>query len=166
MESTIDNDAVNPYKSPEASVIDTTIEDGLSHVFERFSTWATIGLSVITLGIYAIYWLYSRTEQLNKHSEAPISSAFINTTVVFYVLSLIPNLNYFMEINATLIAAFGAVSVVSFVLMYVWIYKIRNRINLLLNTGKGDDSWLGPIYTFFFTIYYLQYKTNSVIDSE
>ena len=166
MESTIENDSVNPYKSPEAAVIETSNESELSPIFERFSTWAVIGLSVITLGIYALYWLYTRTERLNQHTDAPIGSAFISSAFVFYVLSLIPTLNYFMEINATLVAVMSLASIISPILMYVWFFKIRNRINQLLNTAKGDESWLGPIYTFFFTIYYIQYKINSKIDNE
>jgi len=166
MESTIENETVNPYKSPEASVIESTNEGGLSHIFERYSTWATIGLSVITLGIYVFYWLYTRTERLNQHTDAPIGSAFINTTIVFYVLSLLQYMEQFTEVSETFSAVIGFVAVISAILMYVWIYKIRNRINLLLNTVKGDESWLGPIYPFFFSIYYFQYKINGVIDSE
>ena len=77
----MDESASNPYKAPEAAVSEAAGEK-LSDVYDRFTAWAVFGLGVITLGIYYIYWMYTRTRRLNPHIEEPISDAFIYTTLV------------------------------------------------------------------------------------
>lgn len=166
MENTLDNETENPYKAPEAEVVNRTDQGGLSHVFERFSTWGVIGLAIVTLGLYSIYWLYSRTGQLNKHANNPIGAAFINITIGLCVIGFVNNLSYVLNFNATVAAILALSSVIGTILTIVWVFKIRNRINLLLNSAKGDASRLGPVFTFFLNIYYLQYKINSIIDRE
>lgn len=52
---------------------------------------------------------------------------------------------------------------VASILILVWVFKFRNRFKLIHQDKKID---LSPILTFFFQIFYLQYKINQVHDAK
>ncbi len=56
------------------------------------------------------------------------------------------------------------ISMLTMVLNLVWAFKFRNRLNILSGSKKGDMFWLGGVLTFFFQIYYFQYKINEMHD--
>jgi hypothetical protein len=157
----------NPYAAPEADIAlpssGTAID--IINALPRLTTWAVIGLSIITFGLYSIYWLYNRTQKLNgvlseelKIPNWTIMGAMISYT--FYIglsvaVTFIPDL-------AVLSGVFG---VVYFVLFIIWVYKFRGAINTLTDTQRGDQVWIGPILTFFINIYYFQYKINQIHDN-
>ncbi|GAB1261996.1 DUF4234 domain-containing protein [Aurantivibrio plasticivorans] len=149
----------NIYSTPKSQVIEI---DKSTVPFERFSTWYVVGLSIITLSLYVPYWLYTRTKQLNGVVENTISEAFVNSVLGFYILSfamVIPVSMY--EGNTEIELLSSIVDLVANILILVWVYKFRNR--LVDEIFKNRYS-LGNIITFFFQIYYLQYKINEYID--
>jgi hypothetical protein len=161
----MENEQNNPYKTPEAAV---GVERGgqLSDVFDRFSAWGVLGLSFITLGIYGIYWMYSRTQRINPHTSEPIGSAFVTTTVALYVLGAMGNLAEVLDMSDTVIVVLSLASLISGIMGVIWIFKIRNRIHDYIGAVKGEKTWFGPVLTFFFSVIYVQYKINCVIDEE
>lgn len=59
----------NLYAPPKAAVDDVG-QAGLGQAgslesLGRFTTWAVVGLAIVTLGIYLIYWLFVRTKRLS-----------------------------------------------------------------------------------------------------
>ncbi|SIQ86753.1 DUF4234 domain-containing protein [Marinobacterium stanieri] len=156
--------ADNPYAAPEAELEVQQAEGDLS-VFKYFTTWAVLGLSIITLGIYPIYWLYNRTQKLNTITPTPISQGFVTAALVIMILSTV--LSYVLPfLGSTLLVLIGnLISLVSTVLFFVWVFKFRNRLNAVTQS-QGQPTWAGPVLTFFFSIFYLNYKINQHIDHD
>ncbi|MCP4597234.1 DUF4234 domain-containing protein [Neptuniibacter sp.] len=159
------NDIVeNPYSAPEADLEKPQQANDL-RVFTRFTTWAVFGLSIITLGFYTIYWLYNRTEKLNSIIEDKISKGYMIATTVVYILSML--LSYAPlavgQGSEMMIVAQPIISLVSAIMMLIWVFKFRNRLNRITQS-EGKPTWCGPILTFFFQTLYLNYKINQNLD--
>lgn len=154
----------NPYAAPQA---DLEVEHAVGDlsVFKRFTSWGVFGLSIITLWIYNIYWLYSRTQKLNSICENPISKTFVNTAVIVYIAvwvssfvsGVVPSAAFELSVIS------GILNMVSVVMTIVWAFKFRNRLNQVTDSA-GKTTWAGPIMTFFFNVLYLNYKINQNID--
>jgi len=160
--------AENPYSAPEAD-LKSSSQANVLNIFTRFSTWAVVGLSIITMGIYAVYWLYSRSKAINSVIDNKIPSALITTSLVLYVLGMIINYGPFLlgsavvDILPAMMIASPIIGLASFVAMIIWVFKFRNRLNEMTQS-EGKPTWAGPILTFFFQVLYLNYKINQHID--
>lgn len=160
----------NPYVAPDANLAVENSGSGVDAVkqFPRFTAWAVFGLSVITLGLYGYYWLYSRTNTLNDLSanENKIASWLPITTiavaVVYWIMSLLPIFDPQMAGSLGIVSL--VVSLTYIVLYLMWIFTFRSRLNLLSGANKGEAFWLGGIMTFFFNVIYFQYKINQMHD--
>lgn len=158
----MENQAQNPYKAPEAEV-ESAATDKISEVFERFSAWGVFGLSLITFGIYNMYWHYNRSQRINERMEYQISSLFINATLTLWVLSFIANAGGFLPPMVTAILGFASLA---YLVMYImWCFKIRAAIHAHVNAEKGTYAWANAFLTIFGALY-LQYKINKIIDNE
>ena len=171
------SDKNNPYSAPEANLLKEAAGGaGIAAIKQipRFSTWAVVGLAMITMGIYAYYWLYSRTKMINKLiPENPIAKWLPVTTItivaLYWVMSMLPLLFLGGEGDASSIWGLmmmiaPLLNIIVLILFYVWVYALRNRINQISGAQKGDMFWLGGIITFFFNAYYFQYKINEMHD--
>jgi len=49
-------------------------------------------------------------------------------------------------------------------IIILWLFKVRDKMNIILDTKKNTQFWYSGILTFFFNICYLQYKTNRIQD--
>jgi uncharacterized membrane protein len=157
----------DPYKPPvvDVSPPDVRYEDSIQ-VFEKFSTWYVIGLSLITLGLYPVYWLISRSRRLNrlKYIE-PVSEAFMQITAAAWVLSYPISIGeIFMRGNATYLIFSQAFEIVTVIVLLVWAFMFRNRLNTFLERSSAKYSRLGPVMTFFFQVFYLSFKVNQNLD--
>lgn len=158
--------ADNPYAAPEAD-LEVQQAAGDISVFPRFSTWAVFGLSIITLGIYTIYWLYDRTRKLNSISENQISQGVVSASVGLFVASGISSIVVAVvgpsSSFGALVLVDGLLGLASGIMILVWAFKFRNRLNRVTNS-EGKPTWAGPILTFFFNVLYLSYKINQHLD--
>jgi len=159
----MESDMTNPYKAPESSV-EKLSSGELAGVLPRFSAWGVFGLSIITLGIYGIYWLYTRTQKLNAVLDKPINSVFTTITLVLYSLSLITN--FVPKDDPVVAGVLSLLGLAGGIMMIVWVFMIRRRIHEYVGIPSGHPQQLGPILTFFFSTIYLQYKINQIIDIE
>lgn len=164
------NAPVNPYAAPDSDLSNASEESGIE-IFERFSAWGVFALMFVTGGIYYWFWLYNRTKSMNQVVENKISGALVKSTITVIIGYLVCYLLLAFSAGAgsgALSAIFGALFAILYipaiVLPYVWVFKIRNRLNQITNSEKGDKTWAGPIMTFFFHGLYLQYKINQNLD--
>ncbi len=161
----------NPFEAPSAN-LETQTSGQLSFVnsFTRFTAWGVFGLMIITLGLYLYYWMFTRVKKLNSNlsMEHKISSLLTHTVIatglIYTLFAYLPNF-----VDSSLIQSMLLVTVilmmVYFVAYLMWIFKFRNRLNLLTGAKKGDKLWLGGIMTFFFNVIYFQYKINQIHDN-
>jgi hypothetical protein len=127
-------------------------------------TWCLVLLSIITLGIYTAHYIKRQTCIFNKYldREQKISSLlaylimFISyERVIVLLLSVFMNqlisedMNFFRNL-------------LRFILVIVWAFQVRNRINKLLLLSANRALWLNRGLTFFFTIFYINYMINSL----
>lgn len=160
----------NPYVAPQAD-LDVPRESGDISVFPRFSTWLVLLLSVVTLGIYAFWWIYDRTRKLNTIAEDELPMGLVKTYIVLSLLgTFLPFVFAAVMINSAQGGAFVFVSLLGnllsfagFVLLEIWAFQFRNRLNSLTNS-QGKETWAGGVMTFFFTVLYMSYKINQHID--
>ena len=154
------NKESSPYATPNSDLNTVGGSDKISN-FKRFSAWGVFGLSIITFGMYPIYWLYSRSKVLNSFSENGISTILLNIFIVVVVVSFSSGvLSGIMPGNPIISAVNGIAAIPYMILYFVVLYKLRNRMNDI-TTSK-----IGPILTFFGFVIYLQYKINEEIDSQ
>jgi hypothetical protein len=161
----------NPYTPPAAPLVVESRAD--IREFPRFSAWYVFFLSLVTLGLYIIYWLYNRTSILNRLAQNRISDTFIVAVTIIAVLSFVLSVG---EIAYAVVATgprlppwyegFGNVlSIVSNVALLVWVFKFRNRlVDEVMGTPLARSD-VGPVMTFFFQLIYLQFKINQKIDA-
>lgn len=142
----------NPYEAPQS---DIQLESGILR-YERFSTWAVLGLSIITFGIYSIYWFSSRTKTLNEITEDPIPSSFTVAAIVLYVVNILSS--FVVALKPELEVISSIINLISSVMIIVWAFKMRNRLEPIMKKS------LNGVMVFFFNVYYLNYKINETID--
>ena len=148
-------DSENPYRAPDQ--LTKTGKGSSILAFNRFSAWGVFGLTIITLGIYPIYWMYTRATIVNSLHGKKISSALLNSLVVVTILSFLSNFN--SESGMALV-----VGIVYLVIYLMVLFKIRNRLQDILTGSSKTEQVLGTGFTFFFFTIYLQYKINQCID--
>jgi len=48
------------------------------------------------------------------------------------------------------------------ILVLIWAFKARNRMNMLLSVTKNDPRWFHGLWTFLFTALYFNFKINKL----
>jgi len=155
---------VNEYRPPDSNVENQVGPQGIE-TLPRFSAWGVLGLAIITLGIYPLYWLYKRTERINEICEKEIPQWLSGAALIFYTLGLVTNMipEQYYEDPLVLFGA-AAVSIVNLVFYIWWIFAVRSRMQMMIDRDRFPDFNVGPVLTFFFQTIYLQYKINQYID--
>lgn len=155
----------DPYSAPLSLLAQ---EDGNPlDDFKRFSAWGVFGLLVVTVGIYYVYWLYTRSQVLAQYKELEISPILINVVLAAY--AGIFAFSFYLGMNpgdARLISVVNILQAVMTIANLIWLFTFRSRLNKLSGLKRGDGGWAGPILTFFFHVIYLQYKINKIKDGE
>ena len=156
--------AENPYKTPDAPLSNDSGDRGDNSImkFKRFSAWWVFLLSIITFGIYPLYWMVSRTTTINTLHEQKIPTGLIVAMVAATVLSILSGL--LDEENTTLLIISAVVNIAYMVLYLIVLYTMRNRLRDIMNRSSHSTYAIGPILTFFFSVIYFQYKINQCID--
>ncbi|ASM50289.1 hypothetical protein PESP_a2299 [Pseudoalteromonas espejiana DSM 9414] len=116
---------------------------------------------MLTIGSYLIYKLYRFSNQINKHTELKISKYFILTTVILFGISLASLIYGLVNIHdLSILKSSIVIHLVSSVFDVTWIVMVRNRINQISGSSKGDILWLNPFITSIFHVIYMQHKIN------
>ena len=133
--------------------------------FPRFSTWYVLFLSIITLGVYSVYWMYHRSMILERiHPREPIHKNFMFLSIGVWALSFILSMTsgpgpHPYEPSSPLL-----IQLVSAVLFLIWAFLFHARLNRFLRAAGLPHQMLHPIFTFLFQALYLSYKINQNID--
>lgn len=150
----------NAFEAPKAD-LSTPFTDNPILGMKRFSAWGVFGLSIVTFGLYLIYWMFTRVNNVNRISK--VAKASIIAVYIYLGASIISNvvLYGFMLVNVSL-----ALSLISLISFYVAIYSLRRALTEMINQGTENKVTIGPIKTFFFNVLYIQYKINEAIDNQ
>jgi magnesium-transporting ATPase (P-type) len=154
----MENESRNLYKAPESELDVKQESEGVGN-FKRFSAWGVFGLSIITFGIYPLYWMYTRAKQLNTFHHNQISPnvlfAFLISIIVSFSFGFVGGI---YEDNTLISSLDGLFTLVYFILYLTVLFSLHNRLKEI----TGDN--LNPVITFFGSVIYFQYKINVAID--
>lgn len=152
----------NPYQTPEAN-LNISQPQGKIVNFKRFTAWGVFGLSVITLGIYPIYWMYSRALTVNDNHGNKISMGLLHGLIAATVFSFAAE---FLGDSETAAMVSLVVTVAYMVLYLIVLFTLRARLQDIINVNNSPyNQPLSGVLTFLFNCIYLQYKINEAIDS-
>lgn len=134
-------------------------------MFEKTSILLMLGLMIISLGIYGPIWFLRRRDALNKlsSSEKLGSGAAIFVLVIFCIsLLFIPILilSTDLSIAIALDVVDSLITLVGGIIMLVLAFKVRGILDDHCNKHLGMNVSFSGVATFFFTIFYLQYRMN------
>jgi hypothetical protein len=146
-----------------------------TQVFERFpsvSLLSMLALSLLTLGIYGWWWLYSRSLILNGllPPKEMISKNFISLILAGFGITLIAAfISATQTDNTDLKQATDVLSLVLNVLVIVWVFRFRRGLLFLLGEKLGESApntrnvfHVNVVWTFLLSVFYLQKKINDV----
>ncbi len=130
---------------------------------DKKSVWLVILLSIVTLGTYIPYWLYQRLDAFNQlKSREKLDKTIVTAvlamycfTTVLYICTSIYELFYPGNLVFEKIDQVGRViDFVSSITMLYLTFIVRKIIEDNFKTK------LSGVATFFFSIYYLQFRIN------
>ena len=140
---------------------------GIAARLKSQSTWRLFFLSLITLGIYTAHYIRRQTKIINEHldKEKEISEGFVTVILLLAYLTVTLIVPYVMveeghpveRISDSLDTVFG-------LLVLIWAFMARNRMNALLAATKGQPQWFHGLWTFLFTAFYFNFKINTLND--
>jgi len=128
------------------------------------STWVLFFLFIITYGVYGAYYVKEKSNIMNSALEEgnKISQGFINAVMVINWLSLALFIVY-LNVDGEFIIS-SLVDLVANIMFIVWAFMARNRVNTYCGLSGSDASWFHGFWTFLFTLYYFNYKVNTIVD--
>lgn len=149
----------NPYEAPNSDLAVAT-DDQISSNFDRFSAWWVFLLTLVTFGIYPVYWIYTRGQTVNRAQGDQIKPTWLYMSVILFALTFVVEFA-----SPEKVELYIMVNIAYLVVYLVSLFKIRNRLQKMMSETTGSTYTLGPVLTFFFNCIYLQYKINEFIDN-
>ena len=137
--------------------------------FRTYSNLKVILLSVGTFGIWPMYCFNRLTSSINVSVDPHfrISGRFVAANFVLAYGSLLLIVLYLLVPEGHPVAVISdLVDWAKTVCFLVWSFKVRNRLNALLQSTVDSTSWFHGVYTFFFTVFYINYKLNQLKKAE
>lgn len=139
-----------------------------THHFPTQSVWGMIGLTLITLTFYFPFWLRKMSRVVNALLPSnPIGTWFFPVSIILTALNfgmVIPEI--LTEDNPAIMMVSKLMEKADAIFILVWAFKIRNRINLVLDAEKKTDLWFNAFWTFLFQMFYIQFKINRLKAAE
>jgi hypothetical protein len=131
------------------------------------STWRLFFLSFITLGIYTAHYIKRQTTRMNQYldRERQISEGFVSTILILAYVTVILVIPYVLIEEGPIEGISNLLDAVWSILVLVWAFKARNRMNMLLSATKDQARWFHGLWTFLFTALYFNFKINTLNES-
>lgn len=148
------------------SAIPTTNRQGHAmQALPRVSVWAVLGLSIISLGLYYTYWLFTRTQIINRVADKPVSMHLVHTVLGLLLLNLILSFVSGYNPENEQYQQLASISGLGYSLLNLfWVFSVRQRLHKMTQAGERSLFWINGIWTFLFQVLYLQFKINEYID--
>lgn len=160
----------NIYAPPKANVVqqdDIFSRDTLLRQLKKESTWTLFFLTFITLGIYSAHYIKRQTSIINEHIDDTlrVSDGYINSILILSYVSVLLIIPYFfIEEGHPVNTVSNLLDRLWVIMVLIWAFKARNRMNILLSCEKGSESWFHGFWTFLFQQLYFNYKVNKLTE--
>ena len=134
--------------------------------FQEQNVWLVLLLTIITLGIYGVFWLRRQGRQFHqlRPDLMPAGSLLYGNIVLgFTCLSAgLDIASAFSDVSVLDTVSSGLDKVVG-VLVLVLAFQVRNGFNSLIGARRGTALWFSGVYTWLLNVVYLQYKLNKTL---
>lgn len=158
-------DDSGPEHSPNSGSLDDKPGSPMQSL-PRISTWRVVAFSILSLGIYNTYWLFTRTQLINRLHDEKIPMSVPHTVIGLLLVNFIFSIMSGANPDNTDYHELASLSGLFFSLGNVfWVFMLRHRIHRMTLAGEKSLFWLNGIFTFLFQVAYLQYKINEYIDN-
>lgn len=133
--------------------------------FRQQSVWAVLGLSIITLSIYMPFWFDRQARVIDRLLPSnPVSRGLVVSVYVLCILSVVWIIPEVLSNDDSGVVLLGdLMDLASNICIIVLAFKIRNRIHFVLDARPRGPRWFSGVWTFFFTLLYLQGKINKTL---
>jgi heme/copper-type cytochrome/quinol oxidase subunit 2 len=155
---------------------------------KKQSTWMLLLFSFFTFGVYIGHYAKTQVNKLNllldddqkintKLTTALVALLYISVAIIIivYIMSIVYIMTFSLSVSTdsdkiqSVLITFMAISSVSnlvslalVIILIVTSFKIRNRMNTLMDITKVDENWLNAFWTFFLHMFYINYKINKM----
>ena len=137
--------------------------ENINH-FTSQSVWGMIGLSLITLTFYFPFWLRKTSRLVNGLLPTnQISTWFFPASILLTILNfgmVIPEI--VTDDNPIVMMVSKLMNNIDCIVILVWAFKLRNRINLVLEAEEKTDLWFNALWTFLFQMFYIQFRIKQI----
>jgi len=155
----------DPEHTPDPDSANGDPTSGPMQSLPRIPTLTIVAYSILSLGLYGTYWLYTRTQIINQVHDKKISMNVPHTVIGLLLINLIFSIMSGTNTDNMEYRELASLSGLCFSLGNVfWVFLLRNRIHRITLAGEKSLFWLNGIFTFLFQVFYLQYKINEYID--
>jgi hypothetical protein len=132
--------------------------------FRVQNIWLILFLTIITFGIYAVFWLRRQNATLAQVQPGlKVTLLYGNIVLVCVILSAGLDIASLIGLPASLDTVSNGLDRIVGIMVLVLAFQVRNGFNLLLQAQKGDALWFSGVYTWLINVVYLQYKLNKNI---
>lgn len=133
---------------------------------KKQKTWILVILNIITLNVYGAHYIYIQSRKLNKilEDDMKISDLLQGTILLSAYIVLVGTILAYINNSALFDYIANLASLVLTISLIVWSFKIRNRMNKILNLQKSDSNWFHGFWTFLLPPYYFNYKINCLTE--
>lgn len=111
------------------------------------SPWAVLGLSIITLGIYGLYWQYAMFQEMKDHSKQGIGGVlglvlaiFLGFVNPFLMASEIGNLYAARGQEKPVSGVTGCWIFLPLIGWLIWLFKVQHRMNEYWEATPGANA--------------------------
>jgi hypothetical protein len=129
------------------------------------STLRLLLLNLITFGIYTAYYVKRQTIIINNHlnQESQIPEGYVNAIIIFaWASAAVMILDLSVEVGRSFELLINFLSILWSILVLIWAFKARNRMNTLMSATKNGFYWFNGFWTFMFNALYFNYKVNRI----
>ena len=125
-------------------------------------------MSLITLTFYFPFWLRKTSRLVNGLLPTnQISTWFFPASILLTILNfgmVIPEI--VTDDNPIVMMVSKLMNNIDCIVILVWAFKLRNRINLVLEAEEKTDLWFNALWTFLFQMFYIQFRINKIKAAE
>ncbi|MEJ2911691.1 DUF4234 domain-containing protein [Pseudoalteromonas sp. C12FD-1] len=120
-------------------------------------------LTFVTAGIYAIIWMFINTPKLEKLTSKNIAD---NTFLIWLAVCVGLGGALVGTGEESLDVISGLLTIASWVLYIIWAFRAKSVLQEYALTKHKVDLRMNGIYTFFLTIYYINYCINDLPEAQ
>ncbi|SBS36753.1 hypothetical protein MSP8887_03425 [Marinomonas spartinae] len=125
----------------------------------NMKTWQLLLLTLVTVGIYNLVWIFTTTNKIQRHTGIKVVGQpfLLVMSVCFAWAGVFSESSYFLVALLSL-----AISLSLLTLYEVWAFKVRKALQEVALVEHQQVYKMNVIYTFLFTLYYINYCINDL----